>query len=350
MAKPWQRLKRLAALLGVTVAVATTPALAASTPTPAPAAPGQTGVSVTPVPHDKYASASGTHLEMGDLPLGAVVRDKVRVLNIGPDRLPIDLYGADAIPAVNGGFGFSAESETTKDVGSWIHLAARHLDLPGHSTTTVSFTIAIPQTVSGGGEHVGAIVAEPSVTSGSGVQTKTRFAMAVYLRLPGAPAVQPPAHPQTAVTVTKLQTGTKGRDVCPVMSYRNDTPDVIDPSVTMSLHSSLGFGTKKATIPHLGGILPGAHATTHLPCFAGAAPGPSKLKLVVTSPQGARSIQQDIGVYPWPLFLALLLLLLLLLLVARELYKRWRERQREIEALRAAVHGRSGSPGTPGTG
>jgi hypothetical protein len=287
---------------------------------------------------------------MGKLTPGTVIHDRVRILNIGPSRLPVDLYGADAIPALNGGFGFSAENEQAKDVGAWIHLAARHLDLPGNSTTTVSFTIEVPRGAPGG-EHVGAIVAEPTSASGkSGVQTKTRFAMAVYMRLPGAPAVQPPAHPQTVVTVTKLRTTTKGRDVCPVLNYRNDTPDVIDPSVTMSLHSSLGLGTKRATIEHLGGILPGAHATTHLPCFAGAAPGPSKLKVTVASPRGVRAIQSEVGIYPWPLFLALLLLLILLLLVARELYKRWRERQREIAELRAAVRGAPDSPGTPGMG
>ena len=346
------RCLRLATFLGLTLVVGTTGAsyvsAATPSPTPRPAAAGQRGVSVTPVANDKYASASGTHLEMGSLTPGTVIHDRVRILNIGPDRLPVDLYGADAIPALNGGFGFSAENEPTKDVGAWIHLAARHLDLPGNSTTTVSFTIEVPKGVPGG-EHVGAIVAEPTSASGkSGVQTKTRFAMAVYMRLPGAPAVQPPAHPQTVVTVTKLHTTTKGRDVCPVLTYRNDTPDVIDPSVKMELKSSIGLGTKRATIPHLGGILPGAHATTHLPCFAGAAPGPSKVTLTVTSPRGVRSIEQEIGVYPWPLFLALLLLLILLLLVARELYKRWRERQREIAELRAAVQGRSGTSGTPG--
>jgi hypothetical protein len=348
------RVVRLAAVLGATVITAAAPAWAApasaaTSPSPSPTPFVQTGVSVTPVPHDHFASSSGTHLEMGGVTPGTPIRDKVRILNIGPDSLAVDLYAADAIPAVNGGFGFSNLGEPTKDVGSWIHLAAKHLDLPGHSTTTVSFTLLAPNGAPGG-EHVGAIVADPTTASDSGgVSTKTRFAMAVYLRLPGAPAVQPPSQPQTVVTVTKLHTSTSGRTVCPVLDYRNDTPDVIDPSVGVSLHSSVGFGTKRYTVDHLGGILPGAHASTHLPCFGGAAPGPSTVKVTVTSPHGVRSITDEVGVYPWPLFLALLLLLILLLLVARELYKRWRERQRELEALRAAVGGRSATPGTSGT-
>lgn len=302
-------------------------------------------MSVTPVPHDKYASSSGTHLEMGDVTPGTPIHDKVRVLNIGPNRLAVDLYAADAIPAVNGGFGFTAAGDTPTQVGAWIHLAARHLDLPGHSTTTVSFTLLAPSGAPGG-EHVGAIVAEPSTpTDSGGVSTKTRFAMAVYLRLPGAPPVQ--QNPQTVVTITQLHVGTSGRTVCPVLNYTNHSPDVIDPSLAMSLASSLGFGTKKLSIPHLGGILPGAKASTHLPCFSGVPPGPSKLKITVTSPEGVRSIQQEVGVYPWPLFLALLLLLILLLLVAREIYKRIKARQRELAELRAAVQGQSGSSGTP---
>jgi len=293
---------------------------------------------VTPLRHDQYASESGTHLEMGDVTPGTPIHDKVRVLNLGASPLPIDLYAADAIPALNGGFGFSAESDRARDVGAWITLAARHLDLAGHSVTTVSFTLLAPKGVAGG-EHVGAIVAEPTTTSGGGVQTKTRFAMAVYMRLPGAPAVQPPAQPQTTLTVTKLDAHTTGRKVCPVLDYRNDTPDVIDPSVAMTLTSSLGFGTKRLEVQHLGGTLPGAHATTSLPCFTGVVPGPSTLKATLTSPQGAQVVQVDVGVYPWPLFLALFLLLVVLLLIAREVYKRHRARQRELAELRAAVHG-----------
>ena len=310
------------------------------TPAPAPQAAGQQGVSLTPLKHDHYASESGTHLEMGDVTPGVAIHDKVRVLNLGGKPLPIDLYAADAIPALNGGFGFSAESERARDVGSWITLAARHLDLAGHSVTTVPFTLLVPKGVAGG-EHVGAIVAEPTTTSGGGVQTKTRFAMAVYMRLPGLPALPHPGHVQTTLTVTKLDVHTTGRKVCPVLRYRNDTPDVIDPSVAMTLTSSFGFGTKRLEVQHLGGTLPGAAASSPLPCFTGAAPGPSTLKVTVTSPQGVQVVHADVGVYPWPLFVALFLLLVVLLLVAREVYKRHRARQRELAELRATVHGSS---------
>ena len=331
-------LARLTAVAGAALVLSTGSAVSAARPSPTPSPPptGQEGVSVTPVPHDHFASGSGTHLEMGNVTPGVAIHDKVRVLNLGSKALPIDLYAADAIPALNGGFGFSAESEHSRDVGAWITLAARHLDLAGRSVTTVSFTLLVPKGVPGG-EHVGAIVAEPTTASGGGVQTRTRFAMAVYMRLPGQPAVQPPAHLQTVVTVTKLDVRTSGRDVCPTLHYRNDTPDVIDPSALMTLKSSLGFGTKRLEVQHLGGTLPGAHASTTLPCFTGAAPGPSTLKVTVVSPRGVQVVQKDVGVYPWQLFLALLLLLVVLLLVAREVYRRSRNRRRELAELRAAV-------------
>src|SRR5436309_2466753 len=86
----------------------------------APAAADQSGVSVTPVPGDRFASKSGTHLELGLVSTGRPLDDRVRILNVGSDAQTIDVYPADAIPALNGGFGFTAEGQPTHDVGSWI--------------------------------------------------------------------------------------------------------------------------------------------------------------------------------------------------------------------------------------
>lgn len=329
----------IVAVAGVAATIA--PAGLADT---AGAAGEQSGVSVTPVPGDRYASASGTHLELGLVRPGAPFTDRVRVLNVGADPLTVDLYAADAIPAVNGGFGFSARGQRTHDVGAWIHLAATRLQLPGHSSNVVPFRLLAPPGAAGG-EHVGGIVAEPVTTSsGGGLQTKTRFAMGVYLRLPGSPSSSPsPApsgdggKPPTTVTITKLTLEPHGRDVCPRLRYANPTGDVIDPSAELSVRSSWGLGTRRVTVPKLGALLPGASATVRMPCVRGVPPGPDRVTVTLTSPNGTTTTTHELFVTGWPLFLALLFLLLLLILIAAELWRRHRARQRELAALRAAA-------------
>jgi hypothetical protein len=337
-----RRWRRTCAVLAcaLSAVVGAPPAMAASTQ--------PSGVSVTPVPGDRYASASGTHLELGLVQPASPLVDRVRVLNVGSDPLTVDLYGADAIPAFNGGFGFSARGAATRDVGAWITLAATRLQLPPHSTTTLGFRLLVPPGASGG-EHVGGIVAEPVTTAGgSGVQTKTRFAMGVYLRLPGTPSPSATpsgggngngnsAKPPTTVTVTKLDLPLHGRDVCPTVHYRNDTGDVIDPSASLTVSSSWGLGTHRVKVDRLGAVLPGASATVKLPCVRRVAPGPDSVTLTVASPKGTTRTTRDLFVAPWPLFVALLFLLLLLILIALELWRRKRARERELAALRDAV-------------
>jgi hypothetical protein len=335
---------------GIAVALAaallTVLSVAMSAPSSAASGQQQSGVSVTPVPGDRFASASGTHLELGVVTLNRPFDDRVRILNVGSDPATIDVYPADAVPALNGGFGFSAEGQPTHDVGAWIHLAATRLQLPGDSSTVVPFRLVVPSGA-GGGEHVGGIVAEP-VTAGSsgGVQTKTRFAMAVYLTVPGAPTSSPVpgvspgppgAAPPTTVTITKLHLNSHGRDVCPKLSYANTTGDVIDPSARLTVSSSLGLGSRHVSVDRLGAVLPGASATVTLPCVHGLPPGPDTVRLTLSSPKGTTTTTKDLFVDGWPLFFALLLLVILLVLIALELARRHRARQREIERLRAAV-------------
>jgi hypothetical protein len=315
---------------------------------PGRAAAEQSGVSVTPVPGDKYASTSGTHLELGVVNPGVPFDDRVRILNVGSGPTTIDVYPADAIPAFNGGFGFTAKGQPTHDVGSWIRMAATRLQLPGHSSTVVPFRLVVPPGA-GGGEHVGGIVAEPvTAGGGGGVQTKTRFAMGVYLTVPGTPTTSPaPSQstgghtgpPPTTVTVTKLVLDPDGRAICPRVTYTNPTGAVIDPRARLTVDSPLGLGTKRITVDRLGALLPGASATVTLPCVRGLAPGPDSVKLTLTSPQGTTTTTQDLFVDGWPLFFALLFLLILLVLIGFELWRRHRARQRELEALRAAVGG-----------
>src|SRR5436305_10775473 len=86
----------------VTAAVVAVVAVVPSLPAAA-AGDQQAGISVTPVPGDKLASKSGTHLELGLVNPGVPLIDRVRILNVGSDQTTVDVYPADAIPALNGG-------------------------------------------------------------------------------------------------------------------------------------------------------------------------------------------------------------------------------------------------------
>jgi hypothetical protein len=185
----WKACRVVAVLAGVSMAFAG-PAVAAHADT----VPGATGgITVLPARGDRYASASGTHLELGLLRPGSVVRGSVRVVNSSAVAMSVDVYAADGIPASNGGTGFTARTEPTHRVGAWITVARSRVKIPAHTTAAVAFTV-MPTGSGTGGDEVGAIVAEP-VTDGSapGLRTVTRFAMGVYLRLPAAarPVVVP---------------------------------------------------------------------------------------------------------------------------------------------------------------
>jgi hypothetical protein len=164
------------------------------------------GVAVLPAVGDRHASRTGTHLELGLLRPGAVLHGSVRVVNSSAAPVTVDLYGADGVPAVNGGVGFTARTEAPHRVGSWIRLAASRVVVPAGATRQVAYTLTAGAPASGADE-VGAIVAEPLVAESAGLRSVTRFAMGVYLRLPGraapssvsSPVSSPGARPPVAV-------------------------------------------------------------------------------------------------------------------------------------------------------
>src|SRR3954471_17189315 len=103
-------------------ALATPTWAAAPTPTPSALPPAQ-GVNVQPDAKDPHRSKSGTFLELGTITPGVAIADALVLRSTFDVPAQVDLYPADAQPAVGGGFGFSAKNEPRKQVGAWLKLS-----------------------------------------------------------------------------------------------------------------------------------------------------------------------------------------------------------------------------------
>ena len=306
MSRSLRGMRRLLAL-AVLVAVSTAGAPAASAQTPP--APAE-GVNVVPDPDSPRRSEAGTIAELGTVSPGQPLTDAVVVRSSFSEPREVFLYAADAQPATGGGFGFSARDEPQEQVGAWLRLAQDRVTVPSDGSVRVPYTVVVPRGT-GGGEYVGAVVAEPvDQQTGSGVQSRTRFAMAVYLRVPGGPseAGSERGDPDGELVVEEVAAGFDGSRACPVVRYRNDSQDVVDPAVTVRTEGVVGGSSYRQE--RVGALLPGTSAEVALRCLERPV-GPGSVSVELTSPRGGGAETERYTWLPWPFLLALLLMLLL---------------------------------------
>lgn len=291
-----------------------------------PPAPAQ-GINVVPAPESPRRSEAGTLVEAGTVTPEEPVTDAVLVRSSFDEPREVLLYAADAQPAAGGGFGFSAREEKQEQVGQWLRLAQNRITVPADGEVRVSYTLTVPPGTQGG-EYVGGIVAEPvEAAAGSGVQTRTRFAMAVYLRVPGGSADATPGRgsPGGKLVVEAVEPGFDGNGACPRVRYRNDSQDVVDPVARVTVDGLLGDSSY--TEERVGAVLPDSSAEVQLPCIDRPV-GPGRIVVELTSPRGGGRESATYTWAPWPFVLALLLLLLLIgALVTTFLRGFWRDRR-----------------------
>lgn len=289
--------------------------LAAAAPSPSPSpsvlAPAR-GISVTPDPASPRRSKSGSFLELGTVSRGVRVADVVVVRSTFDSPRDVALYAADASPAVGGGFGFSGRSDRMTQVGAWLRVERSMVRVPPQGQVRVPVTLRVPPEVQGG-EYVGAVIAEP-VDQGpsTGVQTRTRFAMAVYLRVPGGPVGATPGRGRPDGTLQLLGVDPRfdGSRACPVVRLRNDSQDIVDPQVSVRAEGLLGSGSSYRRT-RTAAVLPGSTAAVPLPCLRRPL-GPGSIDIRIRSPRGDGYRAVDFIWLPASLVFASLLLLLLL--------------------------------------
>lgn len=91
---------------------------------------------------------------------GSRVKGQVDVVNTASARGTVLLYAVDATTGQTTGAVYRSRHQRRRDVGAWTKLPVRRLVLDSHGRTRVSFTVRVPRGASGG-QHLGAIVAQP---------------------------------------------------------------------------------------------------------------------------------------------------------------------------------------------
>lgn len=304
-------MRRVLSLLLVASLFGSAGAMAAPTPTPSPLQPAQ-GVNVQPDAKSPHRSKSGTFLELGTVRPGVPIADALVIRSTFDVPTAVDLYPADAEPAVGGGFGFSARKDAPKQVGAWLKLSSARLTVPPHGQVSFGSKVTVPAGTEGG-EYVGAVIAEAADQSqGGAVQTRTRFAMAVYLTVPGGPAGSTPGRgkPDGKLIVLKVDPRFDGNRSCPVVRVRNESQAIVDPKVRVRTEGLFGSGTSYSKA-RSAALLPDAEASVALACIKRPI-GPGHLRVDLTSPKGDGHQAADYVWLPLSLFIALLFLLLMI--------------------------------------
>jgi hypothetical protein len=91
---------------------------------------------------------------------GARVKGQVDVVNTSSVRGTVLLYAVDATTGQTTGAVYRSRQQPRRDVGAWTKLPVRRVVLGSHARTRVSFTVRVPRGARGG-QHLGAIVAQP---------------------------------------------------------------------------------------------------------------------------------------------------------------------------------------------
>lgn len=262
----------VAAVLGAVLAALGGPAAhaAAHAAEPAP----QSGVSVQPARGAPFAAATGSHLELGRLSPGQLVRTRVVVVNVGPQPRTVRVYPASGVPARGGGFGFSGAGPAD-GFGAWTTLSADRLQLPANGRAAIDVTVRVPADP-GTGENVGAVVAEPVVTAGRDhpLVSVARFAMAAYYTLPG------PVRP--ALAVADLTATASGRTVCAQAHVSNPGTTIVVVDAVLTARPQPVGAARTVETPRVLTLAPGTAETVPVGCATGP-PGRWQLDLALTA-------------------------------------------------------------------
>jgi hypothetical protein len=98
--------------------------------------------------HFNYALTAGTSID-----------DGIEILNLGPQRLRFDVYGADLLTAAGGGLAPASRGSPSRSAGDWIVPAFATVEVAPHGSVEVPFTVSIPVGTRTG-NHRGALVVE----------------------------------------------------------------------------------------------------------------------------------------------------------------------------------------------
>jgi hypothetical protein len=144
---------------------------------------------VKPVYYDTALRVTKSYFILKSRP-GAVLREKVRIVNTGGTTGTAFLYAVDATTGNTSGAVYRSRRSPRNDVGAWLSLARSTVTLAPHTSIVVPLTVTVPAGARPG-DHLGGIVAENSAlqqSSGHGaLQIRIRHLTiaAFEVELPG---------------------------------------------------------------------------------------------------------------------------------------------------------------------
>ncbi|MGZ4317691.1 MAG: WxL protein peptidoglycan domain-containing protein, partial [Gaiellaceae bacterium] len=154
---------------------------------------GTPSFALRPLTYDPAVPATKSYFVLAAR-AGSVIRDKVRIVNVGTAPGTVKLYAVDATTGQTSGTVYLGASSPRRGVGRWVVLNDTQLTLQPNQSRVVSFTVRVPAG-SRSGDHVGGIVAENRLLSkasgaASSIQIRIRHltVAAVVVRIPGAAA------------------------------------------------------------------------------------------------------------------------------------------------------------------
>ena len=123
-----------------------------------------------------------------DLAPGAVVKDYVRIENLGQKSLTLRLYATDAFSTTSGQFALLPSTQKPTDVGTWVTMSADEVTVKAGKDVIVPFEVVVPDNASPG-DHVGAVISslvtEQTNSKGEKILVESRIGSRIYLRVKG---------------------------------------------------------------------------------------------------------------------------------------------------------------------
>lgn len=164
---------------------------AAATPA---ATPGASAFAIAPEPQaDPAVTAPGYFVY--ELAAGTEATGSVRLQNLSPEPVTIELAAVDAETAQAGGSAFAAADASPVAVGAWVLLDEPRVTLEPGGEASVGFSVQPPAGTRPGQYLAGLVAfvpAEPSGTpasgstqAGAGITMQTRYVIGVQVNVPG---------------------------------------------------------------------------------------------------------------------------------------------------------------------
>jgi hypothetical protein len=139
---------------------------------------------------------------------GSRISGQVSLVNTSSARGIVLLYPVDATTGQTTGAVYLSRAQRRRDVGAWTRLPVRRVALGSHGRARVSFVVRVPRGARGG-QHLGAIVAQPltSVRRSGTTQNGQAFHIKVQALSVLALQVNLPVRPVQRMTVGGCRAG-----------------------------------------------------------------------------------------------------------------------------------------------